>query len=43
MICYDDTAGVYEVYSDTNATEWLGAYNTRREAQARLVEWRRRT
>jgi hypothetical protein len=26
MVCFDDTAGVYEVYSDIYATKWLGAY-----------------
>jgi hypothetical protein len=27
MVCFDDTAGVWEVYSDINASEWLGAYD----------------
>jgi len=36
MVCFDETAGVYEVYSDANATEWLGAYGDYASARRAL-------
>ena len=32
MVKFDDQAGVYEAYSDSNGTEWLGAFDTFAEA-----------
>ena len=37
MVKFDDQAGVYEAYSDSEGTEWLGAFDTFAEAR-RAVE-----
>ncbi len=39
MVTYDDTAGVYEAWADDEARVWIGAFDTRAEAERAAREW----
>lgn len=40
MIRYDETGGVWELFSDDEGTEWLGAYDSWGEACLALKAYR---